>query len=150
MATRRKRGSLPDLWARGYRFPEAPRADGTRIEQPSAAIIAALTEKYGFPADFDLPKELDRVWEWWRIDVQLGADPSASVRRKFLRETARRAAALEQAIEFAGGAVRRLRALCGVRPELRRGLRNGLTECASRALVRFAAAMIEPRVFGCG
>lgn len=107
MTSRRKSRELPDLRPKVHRFPEPPNNNGQQPTPPTRAKIESIAIRHGFPPSCDLVSEIERRWEWWRGDVQKGADPPATVHKKFLVEMAKRAKALEDAIERAGIVERR-------------------------------------------
>jgi len=108
MAKARKRKELPDLRPRVYSFPEGPDSTGRIPSPPSEDEVRRLANRHGFPAQFDLVRELEDRWFWWRTDVQIGRSPAASVHRDFLRELALRARLLNEAVSKIGILERRL------------------------------------------
>ncbi len=104
----RQRAQLPDLRPRVYSFPEDPDPSGNVRQPPSAERIRLLAARHGFPQDFPLAEALEDRWFWWRADTQAGPAPTATERRKFLRELASRAALLEEALAKMGSVERGL------------------------------------------
>jgi hypothetical protein len=102
------RKELTDLRPRVYSFPERPGKDGRAWSPPSDVQLRELALRHGFPLDFDLAHHLEDSWFWWRADMQAGKPPTAAARKEFLKELARRAESLADAVNKAGIVERRL------------------------------------------
>jgi hypothetical protein len=87
---------------RTYSYPEPPDADGNVAEPPSSEQIEALALEHQYPVEIDLVKPIQDAWYWWRTHTQTEPMPPMADHRRFLKEMARRAAALEESLIKAG------------------------------------------------
>lgn len=101
----RKRYQLPDLRSTTYTLVEPGCSDDE---------IREIHRKHHFPDETDLRALIRNAWFWWQPAWKAAPDPPASVRRRYLAETAARAQALEEALTHAGAVERSaLRAAVG-------------------------------------
>ncbi len=98
--------NLPDFRPGVHRFPEPPGANGKVPEPPSAEQIEALGRKHKYPDGFDLVKPIQSAWEWWRGRMQIAPEYPTTAHKDFLKEMARRAESLGEAIDKAGSVER--------------------------------------------
>jgi hypothetical protein len=96
---RRKPHQLPKFPPNNYSWPEGPDSNGKRNKPPDKDSVCELARKHGFQPDFDLAEAVFDRWFWWRFDIETGRLPSARVQKEFLTEVARRARAVEEAID---------------------------------------------------